>query len=393
MDYKRISAIFFILISQLSTAQSSIDDALLLIEKNNKMIVSAIQYVKAKGLDYHTGLTPENPFISADYMIGKPVAGGNQFDFQVTQAFDFPTAYGRKKILANNQEELLKIQLDEIVQNTLFDAKVLGLEIIYLNRQKQVLDERISQSETLLANYQHKFELNEITALTLNRAKLQLLQIQTQMRKVKSQIKIKNDHLIEMNGGEEISITATEYPIYNAVPSFDDIHDSIEANDPNLKLLEHQITIHQSEVRLAKSMSLPKLEAGYHYQSVLGQTFNGAHVGISIPLWQQKNTIKAEESFVQHASLQFEEHKLEHFYGIREQYEDYENMKQTLEAYQEVLEGINSEALLLKSLELGEISYITYSLDIQYYYTAYDQLLEIENNYHQAVAQLFKYQL
>jgi outer membrane protein TolC len=196
-----------------------------------------------------------------------------------------------------------------------------------------------------------------------------------------------------MNGGIPIEIKDTEYPIILEVPSFDEIHDSIEANDPNLKYLEHQIAIHQSELGVAKAMSLPKLEAGYHYQSVLGQTFNGAHLGVSIPLWQQKNTIKAEKSFVQHASFQFEEHKLEHFYGIKEQYEDYLNAKQTLEEYQEVLNSINCEELLLKSLELGEIDYITYSLDIQYYYTAYDQLLAIEKDYQLAVAQLFKYQL
>ena len=51
------------------------------------------------------------------------------------------------------------------------------------------------------------------------------------------------------------------------------------------------------------------------------------------------------------------------------------------------------QRIWLKSLELGEIDYITYSLDIQYYYAAYDQFLEIENNYHLAVAELFKYQL
>ena len=43
-------------------------------------------------------------------------------------------------------------------------------------------------------------------------------------------------------------------------------------------------------------MTFPKMELGYHYQEFIGQKFNGLHTGISIPLWQNKNTVKQKKA-------------------------------------------------------------------------------------------------
>ncbi len=393
MDYKRLGAILFIITSTSVLAQNSIDQAIDSVRQNNKTIISAKQYVVARGLEYHSGITLENPSLSADYMIGRPVAGGNQVDFLAVQGFDFPTTYFKKGELADQRSELLNIGLRELEQNLFLDVKLLGLQMISLNRQKLVLEKRKVNSELIVADYQKKFDLEEINALDLNKAKIQLLRIKSGLRLIESQILIKTQHLTELNGGSPLTIVDTLYPISPLVPLFETLEVSIEAVDPRLKWLDQQKIIYQSQVDVSKAMALPKFEAGYHYQSVLGQTFNGVHVGMTIPLWQSKNTVKASKANVQYGSLQLDEHRVDHYFEIKELYEQYENLKRTLEEYRVALEGLNSEELLSISLELEEINFITYSMELQYYYATYDRYAQMELEYHLILAELFKYQL
>ena len=393
MNHKKAVVLLFMVASNFLRAQTTIEQALTSIERSNKTLITADQYVRAKKLELHTGLTLENPFVSADYMIGRPVSGGNQFDFLASQAFDFPSVYSKKGDLAGEEETMLAIKLQNLRQSILLESKTTILEIIHLNRQQLTLQKRVESSTALVSSYQQKFDAEEISALELNKAKIQLLNFRSQLRAIKNQITIGTAHLTELNGGNELTITDTNYPIQPLVPSFEILEDSIESNDPQLKILNQQIAVYQSNLSLNKSMSLPKFELGYHYQSVLGQTFNGAHFGVSIPLWENKNTVKSANAHIQLGNIELEEHKIEHFFEIKELYGKYENLKQTIEEYNEVLNGINSKDILQLSLELGEINFITYSAEIQYYYDAHDNLSELEKEYQIALAELFKYQL
>lgn len=393
MNHKHVLACVVLFASQWMFAQNSIDQALNSIAENNKTLLAAKQYVAAKSLTLRTGITPENPFVTADYMIGRPVSGGNQLDFLAVQAFDFPSAYSKKSNLADENEALLTIQLKALTQDILLEAKSTLLELIYLNKQAIVLQGRAEESAKILANYQLKFDAEAISALELNKAKIQLLNFQSELRKIENDVLLKTEHLTELNGGKELKVSATEYPIQASVPAFETLEDSIEVNDPTLKQLNQQVEVYEATLLLNKAMALPKLEIGYHYQSVLGQTFNGAHVGVSIPLWENKNKVKAANANIQLGSLEVEEHKVKHYYEIKEWYQHYENLKQTVAEYKSALDELNSEKILLQSLELGEINFITYATEIQYYYTAKDTLSALEKECQLVLAQLFKYQL
>lgn len=393
MNYKRLGIIILIISSTAFVeAQNKLDDALSSIRRNNKTINSMEQYVVAANLENRTGLTLENPSISADYMIGRPVSGGNQMDLLAVQGFYFPTTYVKKKELAGQQEELLQLEKQRSVQNVLLEAKLAILDLIYLNQQRIVLEKREVSAENILTNYQYKYTLEQISAIDLNKAKIQMLNVQTQLRFIENKINVTTYHLTELNGGIPLSISDENYPISSTMPEFQAINDTIEAHDPDLKWLLQQNNTFQTQIDIRKAMALPSFELGYHYQSVLGQRFSGVHLGFTIPLWENKNTVKASIANAEFGELKIEEHKLQHQYEIKELYQEYETLKRVKEDYKTALEGINSEELLIKSLELGEINVITYSVELQYYYGALDQYAQVNLDYQKVVAKLFKYQ-
>ena len=89
------------------------------------------------------------------------------------------------------------------------------------------------------------------------------------------------------------------------------------------KNLEHEKRIAEKQQELAKSWRLPKLEAGYHYQGILGQRFS-AHAGVTLPVWEQKFRTQQEQ-----AKLAFSELNLQSRLNDLRQYneETLENIK------------------------------------------------------------------
>ena len=394
MNNKIINTACFVMIIATSIkAQNSIDNVLSEIAKNNKSIIANQQYWEAKKLQYKTGLTPYNPSVEYEYLIGSPANAGNQTDFFVLQSFDFPTSYIKKKQVANQQIAQTDFQIASYRQDILLKAKQYCIELVYLNKKQAELARRLQNAKKLYNDYQKKLDKGDASSLDVNKAKLQRLNLQNDLRLNTSQINQHNQKLTELNGGTVIAFNDTIYPLIPIIPDFQTLESAIEANDPILKSFQQQKEINLKKVELSKALSLPKMETGYRSQAILGQKYQGAHFGISIPLWENKNTVKFQKAQVLFSELQVEQHKNEHYHETKQLYEKYQNLKTTVEEYQELLSTINNTELLEKALQLGEISSIEYFMEIGYFYSSYDRYLQLEKEYHQVIAELFKYQL
>ena len=110
-------------------------------------------------------------------------------------------------------------------------------------------------------------------------------------------------------------------------------------------------------------------------------------------MWEHKNEIKTAKAKADLTRIEVDEHETQHYYEIKELYENYKSLKIELTEYESVLNELNSHKILKKSLEMGELDFITYTLELNYFYDAQDQLKHIEKEYHLAVAKLYKYKL
>ncbi len=376
-----------------ANAQSKIENVLAEISKNNKTIQATAQFYEAQNLQYKTGNTPSNPTVEYDFLSGRPVTAGNQHDFTIAQQFDFPTAYIKKSQLAKTQTAQTEFQLTASRQEVLLKAKKHCIELVYQNKLQIQLAQQKQNTEKLLADFQTKLDKGEGNILDVNKAKLQLIQIKKQVQENISDIAQLNQKLTALNGGLTITFTDTIYQTPQEIQPFEQLETEYENGDPLRKILEQEKLITQKQVELSKSMWLPKMELGYHYQGILGQTYNGIHTGISIPLWENKNTIKQKQAQLLFSDLQLQDHRTEHYYEIKNLYEKYTNLKITLQEYQTILATLNNTALLNKALALGELTTIQYFMEINYYTEAINNFLQTEKEYHETIAELYKYQL
>ncbi|MBC7885386.1 MAG: TolC family protein [Saprospiraceae bacterium] len=373
--------------------QNGIEEVIAAIKKNNKQILAYAQYNESERLMYKTGLTLPNPAVGFDFMAGSPATAGNQTDLTITQAFDFPSVYGRKKELSDLLIAQLPYQSTSMRQHILMEAQKTCNEIIYLNKMLAELTKRKVSVEKLNRDFYKSMENGDGNILDVNKAKLQLAEVNAMYRHHQSLLQQALLKLTSLNGGLEINFTDSTYATQLTSTAMDEFVKVSLTDDPDIKYMESAKMIAQQEIAVAKAMTLPKMEVGYHYQAILGQRFQGGHVGFSIPLWENRHLVKSKHSKWIYADMQLEAQRHQRYLELRQIYDKYESTKELLAEYTTVLSSINSLPLLNKALEMGQFSTIEYFMETSYFYNTVDKYLLIEKEYHDMVFEMNKYKL
>jgi cobalt-zinc-cadmium efflux system outer membrane protein len=384
----------FLTLSCLSLqAQSTLDTVLRSVERKNKDLQAEMQRIQAARTGFKTGITLYDPQVKMDYMKGYPATAGQQTDVSVVQGFDFPTVYGIKKKIAGLRTIQSGFEEKRGRQEILLEAKITGIQLIYLNKREAILQKRLKDANTFYESYTKKYDLKDATILDLNKAKLQLANIRTDLKMLQAEKTQYLQQLAAYNGGDPIAFADTSYAPITELPVFDTLEQSIEAVDPTLQLLEAQKATAEAEIRLSKALWLPKLEAGYRYQGILGQQFHGGHVGISIPLWENRNRVKYQQQQAGFHESQIEAHRTEHYNTVKELHGKFTQLKESMESYQSDLQQLAGSVFLDKSLQAGQINTLEYFMELTIYYDSQDRYLEIEREFQRTAAMLLKHAL
>lgn len=376
-----------------ANAQSTLETVLASVEKNNRSLAADRQFWEAKKLEYKTGLTLPNPTVQGQYLFGSPATAGDQTDFFAVQPFDFPTTYKKRRELAAAQGAVSTSEIAARRQEVLQEAKLLCLETVYRNKLAAQYEQRRAGLEKLRSDFQTKLDRGDGNILDVNKVRLQLLEITQLQAENAVELQKLQTQLTGLNGGEALVFTDTVYPPLPENVAFEQLEREIEATDPLRQSLEQEKRIAEKQSELAKTWRLPKFEAGYHYQGILGQRFNGVHAGVTLPLWEQKHRVEAQQAQVLFADLQLQRHLNGRFFEIKEVFERQAVLRKSLDEYRTAIASVSNTALLDKALRLGEITTIEYFLEMSFYQNALLHFLKTEHDYHAAMAGLLRYRL
>lgn len=386
----------FLLVSVISfpvRAQLTMEDVLVEIEKNNKTLQANAQNTEARKLGFKSNNPLYNPNLEYDYMYGFPLSAGNQTDFIVNQAFDFPSSYIKRKQLSEGRVSQSDLEYNVGRQQILFEAQSTCIELVYRNKLHIHLQERKSFTDSLLASFQKRLNTGEGNILDLNKAKLQLIEINKDYQLNLSQVNQLTQRLTGLNGGEDLTFRSTNYPLLVPVEDFDELYGEIQAKDLTLKFVEMDISSAQKQMKLTKALALPKLEAGFRHQAILGQRFTGFHFGTTIPLWENKYKVRQSEAELSTSGLKALQYRNDIYTSSRQLFEKYQKLYITLAEYRNVLSTLSSKEYLDKALAVGHISTIEYFLESNFYYMAFNNYLQTEFEYYVTIAEILKFRL
>ena len=136
---------------------------------------------------------------------------------------------------------------------------------------------------------------------------------------------------------------------------------------------------------------MPKFQTGYISEDVIGQQFKGVTIGMTIPLWENKNKVKfAEANSIAAESIAYDM-KLQFHNNLKMLYSKAVRQQINIENFRKKLVHFDNFELLKKALNLGEISLIEYTLELSLYYDSVNTLLKLERDFNKTLAELNRY--
>lgn len=369
-------------------AQNSVVTVLKAVEENNTTLKALKETTKAQKLENKTGIYLSNPEVEFNYLWGNPSAIGNRTDFNISQTFDIPTITGMKRKMADERNGLVEWQYKAERMNILLEAKQYCIELIYFNALKKELEIRLQHAETIASGYQNRLNSGDANKLEFNKAQLSLSTITGEMARIDVERNTLLSQLKRLNGGLDISMDDYRFDQEQLPLNFDDWYQQAEQKNPILAYVKQEVLVSQKQVSLTKAKGLPTFSAGYMSENVVGQRFQGLALGVSVPLWENKNRVKQAKTAVVAAQARETDSKQQFYNQLQIQYNRALGLKNTAEAYRKSLTMTNSTELLKKALDAGEISLLNYMVELGFYYNMVNQTLEAERDYQKALAEL-----
>lgn len=377
----------------LQAQSASIEGILTEIEQNNRELQAMHSYMEGKRLELKSGNNLPDPQLGVYYLPFGEHPTGDYSEFQISQSFEFPTVYGARSSLIDQQKVQLELGYKAKRQEILFAAQKYCQEMIYLSKRQAIEQLRVEQAKTVFDQAQELFSKEQVGILELNKSKVAWLQEQFKVQQIKSDQRNLLLLLKNLNGGKELAFDQAVYFTVLKLESKESLWQTKLTTDPSLTQLKQQETIAAQQLKLSKNKSLPNLTAGYNSQGVSGERFSGVYGGLSIPLWSNRNKVKAAQSNLEFQASYADSRTMEQYTLFEKQFNDYQILLAKFNDYQTTLGGLNSDELLLQAYQLGEISFMEYYIELQFYRQAYDAMLQMENQLYQLQAALLKHQL
>lgn len=391
---KKFLLILALLLSARAGAQD-INELLQRIEANNLTLKALREQAEADKSGNRKGITLPDPEIEAGRLWGRPSEIGNRVDFSISQSIDLATLSGARLRAAKRRNELIDLGL--LTQRTaiLLQAKQLIIECIYYDKLSLRQQQGMTDLRELVQAYESKLQAGEVSQMEVNRIKLSAANLVNDANRTLEQTHIAHTQLRRLNGNQNVAGFASPawFPDVSPISRYDEWYPTIIDRIPALRQARREAELSEKEVGLARAEGLPKLKVGYMQERTLGQRYGGVTVGLSIPLWSNRNNVRAARAAASAAEMRQADVAAQTEAQLMGSHTRVRQMENLMQQTREALLQNDNTALMRKALDAGEISMTDYLLDRQQYYELQDKALEAERDYHLALSELMAFEL
>ncbi len=390
MKIKIISLIAGLLLTNIVFGQT--EEYLRKIEENNLQLKAAREKKQQKKAEAHTGIYPKPLSVNYGYFPDNTTVVDKKQTFNVTQSFYTPGVYKKMKSLATTQGDIAKLSYESKRKEVLYQAQKLMINLIYSKKIKKRWQKRVSFAQKRLKAVQKALDAGNANAMELNKAKFHLLRMKKGLNEQNIQHQRFIEQLTKLNGGKPLHFESGDYPVFKMIRQ-DSLFREKKASLPSVEIASQRKEQSKSMIELQRSMNLPELKLGYGSETVGNSSFRGMLVGVSIPLWSNKNKVKAARAQSAYAEANYQSRLLDLKSKTARQYKTCRSLKESLQDYKSTIQDSDNIQILQKSLKLGRISVVDYYREIQYYYDIYNEYLKVEREYYLALAEMYQYRL
>jgi outer membrane protein TolC len=376
-----------------ANAQGGIGDVLRSVEQNNLELKANERLVTAQRAEDKAENNLADPSVSYEHVWQQKNTSEAVGELTVTQGFDFPTLYAGRNRLNRSKSAVYDKQTTELRQNILLQAKELCIDIITLNKEQAILDERLQNALQLTELYKTRVATGDANIIDMNKLNLEVLNVKTEASLNATTLAGKYAELRQLNGGVEVTLTDNNYPDEALPADFETLKAEALASDPTVAVLNSQYDAAQRAVSVSKQGWLPQLELGYRRNNEAGTKLNGGVAGFSIPIFQNRGKVKAAKAQRDNIAYLKDNAVANAESELRKSYDEALTLSQTIGEYSQTLNSQRDLDLLRQALDGGQMGFVDYFVEVAFVFQTQQSFYELENRYQKLLAQIYKYRL
>ena len=390
---KNILTLLLVLSINTAFAQYAYQNILDTIEVNSTVLSAHYKQMEAGKAENNAHALVENPEIEAGYKFGYGEES-SKIELGISQEFDFPTVYSHQNKIRKMSSQIIDMQYEIDRSSVLAEAQAICTELIFC-KMKIALFKQNYDNATKIANaYQKMMEIGETNILEYNKSKMNLANAKNNYE---LEI-IHHDNLMAtlriMNGGKDIDFQHEEYPVIFLPENFDEWYSHIENTNPVFEQMRQQLAIDQQKVKLSKAQWFPKFSVGYGAEMAQGHNEgeHGPSIGLVLPLWHNKGTVKSAKLHAEAAETLLMNEKAVTYNYLNSLYAKAKALQGNIGTLAVSLQDFDSQALLLKAFENGELNLIDYVTETEYYQNAMLELYSAQYEMNATLIELMSYE-
>lgn len=371
-----------------SLTTNNYEDILMLVDLQSPLMESARRQLEADIKGNHTGNIPSNPEISTSYEWYSTNPNEKGLEAGISQGFDFPTVYVYKARMAKQRDSAAHYRYADQRSKILLQTQQICMELIYVNAMLNSFGKRCETARELAKAYQSQLEKGSTSKLEANKASMHLINLEKsyydlQIEKVRLQSELKR-----LSGGVEIVFDQAYFPEMKLPENYEEWLLQIARTHPSIREMEFESLARVNNVKLNIADAFPKFAVSYTRKDLLGTQGNEVGVGMSLPLWENKNKVKQAKLEAQAVELALEDARWQLNTEVFNLYYRAAEMKLIVKRYNEAMTTLNNLELLDKALASGEYNLITYLQEINYQFDMFESYVKARRDYCLMASQL-----
>lgn len=362
------------------------------LEHNSMTLKMLEQRRDANQAEATAGSLLENPTLEVSlFGLSPRAASGPRHDVRVGQTFDFPTVYVHRQRIRQLNAAMAQSGYERHRMEFMLEARNVCTDLVYYNAYVTLYSHCVESARRVAEIYGRRLESGDCSVIDYNRTQTELAAVETKLRAAETERDLMRDNLRMLNQGKAIAFVQDTFSPVSLPGRFEDWLDEAQRRNPLLTELSQQSAAGAENVALSKALWVPKLTAGYVSEVTSDEAFRGLSLGLSLPLWERKGTVKQATLRQAADKAEYDDAVARYRSHMRGLYAKAATLERNLTTLRGVLDRYNSEELLLKSLNAGEISLEYYLQSVEFYHDTEIDILEMEHELEHTVQELYQY--
>ncbi|WP_289875406.1 TolC family protein [Duncaniella muris] len=376
-----------------SVSASDFDKVLNTVVSNNM----ALKYADAENQAAIASLKSENtldaPEIGFESLWGAKGIGDKR-NFSISQGFDWPGVYtARREAIRKSQAAMQYLQESAMIEARQ-EVRLLLIDIIYAKQRIAATEKICDGLSSLQKTFRKAVDEGNETKLDYNKSVIEKIAAERELKTLRGEYAAMLASLRAMNGGKEVEDLVASvgdvYPEVNLASLRPDV-ENLRAKDPAIAAMKADAEVQKSLLKVEKQSLLPGFTLGYSHEWEMGDRFNGFSVAVSLPFITGNKKVKASRLQVRASEMQQEMELIRLSAAMSGDYEKALQYRELLDQYEDIMNDNSDFELLKKAFDGGQINFLTYMQELNYFLAARRDFLETLYNYNCALARLQRY--